>query len=180
MNRNSTLKIILTALFAALTCVTTLCIRVPSPTNGYVNLGDAIVLLSAFLLGPLYGTAAAGIGSMLADVFAGFPAYAPGTLIIKALVALAASCVYRMLHREDQTARQFISRIIIAGICGEIFMVLGYFVYSGIALSYGLGAAAEIPGNCVQAAFGIAIASVLTPALLKSPEIRKQLSAFDR
>ena len=60
-------KLVLAALFAALCTIMTLVIQVPSPMQGYVNLGDCAVLLSAWVLGPLYGGAAAGVGSMLAD-----------------------------------------------------------------------------------------------------------------
>ena len=57
-------KLVLAALFAALTYVATNIIHMPTPvTNGYVNLGDCMVLLGAFLLGPVYGAAAGGIGS---------------------------------------------------------------------------------------------------------------------
>lgn len=171
MKGSPTFKIVLTALFAALTCVATMFIRIPSPTSGYLNLGDGIVLLSAFLLGPLYGTLAAGIGSMLADLLAGYPAYALGTLVIKALTALVAGAVYRRVLRD----RGPLPRILVAGVCGEVLMTLGYFVYSGIFLSYGIGAAVEIPGNLVQGAAGIAVAAVLTPALLNSREIREML-----
>lgn len=52
-------KLVLAALFAALCTIMTLVIQVPSPMQGYVNLGDCAVLLSAWVLGPLYGGAAA-------------------------------------------------------------------------------------------------------------------------
>ncbi len=44
---NSNLKkIIMTALFAALACVATMSIRIPTPgTGGYIHPGDAIVIL---------------------------------------------------------------------------------------------------------------------------------------
>ena len=181
MNRTSTFKTVLTALFAALTCVATMFIRVPSsPTNGYVNLGDGIVLLSAFLLGPFYGTISAGIGSMLADLLAGYPTYAIGTLVIKAVVALVAGTAYRALHQDNEPISKHIIHIVVAGVCGEVLMVVGYFAYSAVFLSYGVGAAAEIPGNLVQSLFGIVIASVLTPVLLGSREIREMLSKFRR
>ena len=61
-------KLVMAALFAALTTVMTMVIRIPSPMSGYVNLGDCAVLLSAWILGPGLGCAAAGIGSMLADL----------------------------------------------------------------------------------------------------------------
>ena len=64
--------IVTTALMAALACVATMVIRVPSPTGGYMNLGDTVVLLGAFLLGPWYGALAGGIGSALADVLSGY------------------------------------------------------------------------------------------------------------
>ena len=45
---NSNLKkIVMTALFAALACVATMSIRIPTPgTGGYIHPGDAIVILS--------------------------------------------------------------------------------------------------------------------------------------
>ena len=66
-------RLVLSALFAALCTVMTLVIQVPSPVQGYVNLGDCAVLLAAWALGPLYGGAAAGTGSMLADLLSGYP-----------------------------------------------------------------------------------------------------------
>ena len=39
-------KLVLAALMAALTYVATSIVQIPSPMQGYVNLGDCIVLLS--------------------------------------------------------------------------------------------------------------------------------------
>ena len=83
-------KLVLAALFAALCTVMTLVIQIPSPMQGYVNLGDCAVLLSAWVLGPVYGGVAAGTGSMLADLFSGYAHYAPGTFLIKLCMAVAA------------------------------------------------------------------------------------------
>ena len=44
MKHDKLIKLILAALFAALTCVATSVIHVPIPaTNGYINLGDGMV-----------------------------------------------------------------------------------------------------------------------------------------
>ena len=45
---NSNLKkIVMTALFAALSCVATMSIHIPTPgTGGYIHPGDAVVILS--------------------------------------------------------------------------------------------------------------------------------------
>ena len=62
MKHDKLTRLILAALFAALTCAATMLIHIPMPaTNGYINLGDCVVLLSAFFLGPVYGMAAGGI-----------------------------------------------------------------------------------------------------------------------
>ncbi len=97
-------KLVMAALFAALTTVMTMVIRIPSPMSGYVNLGDCAVLLSAWILGPGLGCAAAGIGSMLADLL-GYPLYAPGTLVVKGLMALAAGLLFRRLRRGGELPR---------------------------------------------------------------------------
>ncbi|MDX9762690.1 MAG: ECF transporter S component, partial [Desulfomonilia bacterium] len=58
----------LLALFIALVAVSTMIIRIPVPqTNGYMNLGDSMVLLAALFFGPVGGFIAGGIGSALAD-----------------------------------------------------------------------------------------------------------------
>ena len=136
---------------AALVYVATSIIQIPSPVNGYVNLGDCFVLLSGWLLGPWYGAAAAGIGSMLVDLLSGYGHYVPGTLIIKGLDALAAALIFRALGR-GKTA------MLVSGIVGETIMVLGK----------GLAAAASIPGNIVQGIAGIAIGLALAVLLQKA------------
>ena len=87
-------------MLAALCCVATMIIKIPSPLKGYLNLGDCIVLLSGFMLSPLYGFLAAGIGSALADVFSGYVVYAPATFLIKGLMALAAFGIYKALNKK--------------------------------------------------------------------------------
>ena len=83
MKHQKLYRLVLAALFAALTFVATNIIRVPIPaTDGYINLGDCVVLLGAFLLGPVYGAAAGGIGSALADILSGYAVFAPGTFVI--------------------------------------------------------------------------------------------------
>ena len=67
-----TKKIVMAALTAALACVATMIIKIPSPLKGYLNLGDCIVLTAGWLLSPTYGFLAAGLGSALADVFSGY------------------------------------------------------------------------------------------------------------
>ena len=71
-------KLVLAALLAALTAVATMIIRIPTPTQGYIHLGDGMVLICGILLGPGLGALAAGIGSMMADLIGGYMAWVPG------------------------------------------------------------------------------------------------------
>ena len=92
-------KIVLTALIAALVYVATSIITIPSPLKGYLNLGDGFVLLCGFMLSPVYGFLAAGIGSALADLLLGYATYAPATFLIKGMMALVAYVMFRVLKK---------------------------------------------------------------------------------
>lgn len=151
--------LVLAGLFAALCCVGTF-IHVPTlVTNGYVNLGDPFVLTSGFVLGPVWGFLAGGIGSMLTDIFLGYPIYAPGTFIIKGLMALVAAVLFKLIYKK--TEKPLLSKIS-AAIPAEILMVLGYFLYEAFILGYGLAAAGSIFGNSCQGICGIVVAAILS------------------
>ena len=162
MNKN-TKKLVMAALFAAITCVATMIIKIPSPLKGYINLGDCIVLLSAWMLSPAYSFLAAGLGSALADVFSGYITYAPATFVIKGLMALIAFFVFKLLNKK---IGKIASRII-SGFFAEVIMVLGYYVFEG--LLYGFAPSfVNIPPNCVQGVAGIFIGVVLVTVFEKS------------
>ena len=119
---NSKIKqLTIAALFAALACVATMIIKIPSPLKGYLNIGDCVVLLSGWLLPPFYGFLAAGIGSALADLFSGYMIYAAATFVIKGLMALVAYYVHTALNKKLPSLP---SRLI-SGVLAEIVMVLG-------------------------------------------------------
>ena len=63
MTNQNIKKLVTAALLAAMTCVATMIIKIPTPTFGYIHPGDGFVLLCGVVLGPLPGALAAGIGS---------------------------------------------------------------------------------------------------------------------
>ena len=156
-------KLVFAALFAALSCVATMVIRIPTPIGGYIHAGDAVVLLSAFLLGPWWGAAAAGLGSGLAYLLAGYGQFVPGTFAIKFIVALLGG-----LLLNCKFIRSLPVRAIVAGLVGEIFMVLGYLAYEALILGYGAAAVGGVPMNCIQGAFGVIAGTALFLALSKT------------
>ena len=171
MKHTSTFKIVLTALFAALICVATMLVQIPIPaTGGYANLGDGVILICAHLISPLYAVIAAGLGSMLADLLAGYASFAPGTLVIKAGVALIATLIFNRFGRGRKTGAQ-IAAMVVGAVLAEAFMVLGYFAYEALFMGFGLGAAGSIPGNIGQGVVGAVIGCVVAPILSRSSEV---------
>lgn len=160
---SKTQKIVISALMAALTCVATMVIKIPSPLKGYINLGDCVVLVVGWTISPLYGFLAAGLGSALADLFLGYALYAPATFVIKGTMALIAFICFKLLNKR---IRKFPARLI-GGASAETFMALGYFVFEGCM--YGFAASTvNIPANIVQGVAGLIIGLILIKVFEKA------------
>ncbi len=164
-------QLVAAALMLALCCVATMVLRIPSPIGGYVNLGDCMVLLSGWLLGPWWGFAAGGGGSALADFLSGYAHYVPGTLVIKGGMAVLAALLAGSRH--GLTVRRGA-----AGLAAELWMIAGYFGYSALLLGKGLAALSSVPGNLAQAAVGLT-AGLLLEHLLEQSGIRRVLRIGD-
>jgi len=161
--KTKTQKIVIASMLAALCCLATMIIKIPSPLNGYINLGDCVVLLSGWLLSPAYGFAAAGIGSALADLLSGYAAYAPVTFIIKGIMAIIAHFCFKGMHNKLGNTP---SRII-GGVLAEIEMIFVYFVFEGFM--YGFApSVVNIPANGVQGIAGLIIGLILVKIFEKS------------
>ena len=170
---NNLKKLILAALFAALSCVATMSIRIPTPgTGGYIHPGDAIVILSGVILGPVWGFLAGGIGSALSDLIGGYFVYVPITFMIKGLVALAAGLLYQ---KVGKTQKSRYAAVILGGVADIILVAGGYFVCEYFI--YGAGAAASIPANIIQGIGGLVISCILYPILISIPNVRQMTVA---
>lgn len=160
----------MTGALAALSCAATLTVAVPTPTGGYVNPGDAVVLLGAYVLGGGYGAAAGALGPALADLLGGYGVYVPATLVIKGLMALAAGKLYRR-------ARRHVWAVALCGAAARSIMVAGYWLYDALLLGSLAAGAAGVPAICAGA-FGAACAAVLAAALEKNAWVRRAFPAL--
>lgn len=153
---DKTKKIVLASMLAALTFIATIIIRVPMPVIGYINLGDCFVLLSGWVLGPVYGSLAAGIGSAVADLSAGWVSYAPATFVIKALMAVA---VYYIGVKLAKSEKGFVLKLVSA-VVAEIIMIGGYLAFESVL--YGFETASlNILFNSIQGAIGLIAGLIL-------------------
>ncbi len=161
--QTKTQKIVFSALMASLICVATMIIKIPSPLKGYINLGDCVVLLSGWILSPVYGFLAAGVGSGLADILSGYVVYAPATFIIKGLMALIAYFVFKEMRKKLPALPCRIT----SGFLSEVLMVGGYFLFEGFLYGF-IPSAVNIPFNAVQGAAGLILGVVLVKIFEKS------------
>lgn len=171
MENKKLVKLVVSAMFAALCCVATMIIRIPTVgTNGYVNIGDTIVLLSAWLIGGVYGAAAAGIGSGMADLLASYVTYVPGTFAIKFLMAVVAYTVFKGM--TNVKANKVVSYVVSA-VLAEAVMVIGYFLYESTLLGYGLAAASSIGSNMIQGGTCLVLGVIVVGILESSKALTK-------
>lgn len=151
-----------TALFIALVTAATMAVRIPNPaTQGYINLGDAVIFTVALSFGYRAGGLAGGIGSALADLLGGYAIWAPWTLVIKgvegALVGLlSGQNRYKGWIRGGAMA--------IAVLAGGAWMATAYYLAGGIMFGP-VAALTEVPGNIAQAVTGMIVAFPLSAAV---------------
>ncbi len=168
--KNRTQKITFSALFAALICVATMIIKIPTPvTSGYIHPGDAFVILAGIFLGPLYGALAAGIGSALADLIGGYFLYLPITFFVKAIMAAVVYYIYYIAARK---VTKPLTKCIFCGIAATAIVVLGYLAFELII--YGPAAIASVPANLVQGIGGLVISCLLVPIFSKTFKFLEQ------
>jgi uncharacterized membrane protein len=122
-----------------------------------------------FILGPVYGTVAAGLGSCLADLF-GYIVYVPGTLVIKTLAALVVWGVYRRLFK--MTKMRTLSETV-AGFVGAVIMTAGYFFYEWLFFTTAAVAILNAPWNLLQGSVGAVVAVIVGHALVVTKVLDK-------
>ena len=146
------LAIALCGMMAAVIFVATWLFKVPMPIAGYIHLGDGFILISAVLLG-WPAVLSAAIGSMMADLLAGYSIYMLPTFLIKG--AVAAIAVFASQRKSQPMQMLYM-------LAAEVVMVLGYFVADLVIYDL-IIATADILGNVLQGLSAIAIWMILLP-----------------
>jgi len=102
------LKISISGIMSAVTCVVTIIVSISIPASqGFFNIGESMVYLSAILFGPYIGAISGGIGSMMADLILGYPGYAIGTLIIKGLEGFIVGYLYQLMSKKERSKKLY-------------------------------------------------------------------------
>ncbi len=133
-----TRKLVYAAMFAVINYVAftygKITIPVTAGTSTAIHIANAVVVLSSWFLGPLYGGIAGAIGLSIADVLD--PRYitsAPKTFLLKFLIGFISGTVAKQFHLTEKTDRkEIIGAAAVSAIAGLGFNVLadpivGYF-----------------------------------------------------
>ena len=125
---------------------------------GHINLGDPVILVASYILGP-FAAVAAAIGSALADLIAGYPQYVIPTFLIKGIMGLVAGIIMKRGNGNNVP----LVRKLIAAVIAELIMVAGYFGFESLPFMYGVTAAlGSVVPNLIQAGAAIIGAIPLT------------------
>ncbi|MBE3519616.1 MAG: ECF transporter S component [Firmicutes bacterium] len=147
MRSRRTRAIAIGALGTALVATATAFLKIPIPTGyGYIHLGDGLIYGIAASFGPVLATVSGGLGSAVADLLAGYPAWMPWSIAIKGLTGyLVGSLVTRRkLHKVP------------AMVAGALVTIAGYSL--GAFVLYGAAAVpAEFLFDLIQTGSGVVV-----------------------
>lgn len=171
-SRNNTFRICFIGLMAAIVFVVNY-LRIPF-MGTQLHMTNALCVLCGLLFGPAAGFLAAGIGSGLYDIVAGWGAECVITFINKGAIALVAGAIGYASAQKDEKTRIDHARIILGSVLGALAYVALYMLKTFVAgqLIDGLPLDAvvakmltKLPGSLMNAVFAFIVAPILHGAL---------------
>ncbi|MDO5833191.1 MAG: ECF transporter S component [Lachnospiraceae bacterium] len=185
MNNSKTYQLALAALFAALSYAVFTFLQIKIPVGAdmtSIHLGNAVVVLGAFIIGGPLGGIAGAIGMSIGDLLD--PVYAPlvpKTLFCKLLIGLITGFVAHRIGGITKTddPKHILRWTIIAAACGLIFNmfadpIIGYWYKILILgkpaadLSLKINFVATTINAVVSLVVSVAVYAALRPALQKA------------
>ena len=176
-NKRSIANIVLIGVFTALVFASSwIRINIPTPIdNTGIHLGNVLCLLSGFILGPLRGGMAAGLGSMLFDFTNPlyFPSW-PFTLVFKFLMGFLCGLVGSRVRTPAPRDTAF---KVAAAVTGQFAYIVLYLSWTYIKAVYWLlvdkdaawvTIAVKAPVSLLNGVFAVALSVPLALALQKA------------
>lgn len=151
MSSQNVKKIVLCGFGIAVVFVLTYFIAIPIGSFGYVNLGDAGVMLFASILNPALGFVVGGVGSALADLFLGYSQYALFTLLIKGIEGCMIAFAFQ--HFKGKL-------VVLSYIVGFVWMVFGYYLTDAFLSESFVAALTGVGFNFMQGLVSCVVASI--------------------
>lgn len=177
-DRNKTFRICFIGLMAAIVFVVNY-LRIPF-MGTQLHMTNALCVLCGLLFGPGAGFLAAGLGSGLYDIVAGWGAECILTFVNKGAIALVAGLIGCRAARKDAPGIADHVEIIAGSVLGALAYVALYmlktFVFGQLVDGLTLDAVTakmltKLPGSLINAVFAFIVAPILLGAL--KPALKK-------
>lgn len=144
---STTKKLVVNALFIALTLVATMFINIRLPimgNGGLIHLGNVPLFLAAIIYGKKTGAIAGAFGMGLFDLISGWTSWAPFTFVVVGAMGYMTGLI-----SEKMKARPVIANSV-AMLAALVIKIVGYyfaevFLYQNWIVPFG-----SIPGNIMQ------------------------------
>lgn len=161
MNKFNVRYLTIAGIFAALVCVVTTFIRIPTQM-GYINVGNSVIIILCCFITLKYGIFAGTIGSGFSDLF-GYPIWVIPTLLIKGAMIVVFYGIRKIpIHNQKVLT-------IVAGCISMLIPVFGYY-FAGAVIYGGLKASlAEIPGLIIEYGANSILFTIAYLGLSKTP-----------
>ncbi|PYG88814.1 putative membrane protein [Ruminiclostridium sufflavum DSM 19573] len=178
MSKVSTRTLVINALMIALVFLITFLpfLHIPSPVvQGYFNIGDAVIMITAMLLGRKSGFVAGAFGSALADLVLGSFVFVPVTFVVKGLEGYMVGLIANKSNNDTTS----VIRRLLSLAAGVLVMASGYFMLElsvvrfldeNLALTVII---TELPGNLVQGVVSAVLAYVFITIINRTNVIYK-------
>ncbi len=141
MKTNNVKLMCMSGIFSALVFVVTAYLHIPT-YNGYVHCGDGFIFIAACILPMPYSIVVGVSGAMLADLLTGFAIWAPGSMIIKGLLALLFTC---------KSNKIITKRNLVMLLPAALISTAGYYLYEALITGSFIASLSGIPGSLIQA-----------------------------
>lgn len=168
MQNKKTLKLVMMALFTALTFIATQSLRIPLP-NAFVHTGNVLVLLSVLLLGYPGGALAGGMGLAIFDLMNGYATEAPYFILESLIVGGVAWIFFHGIFKEKVTTTKDLWKITVTAIftgLAKIFMTqvknIVVFLFAGADFPVAFtSATTRLPATFINVAVTIVLVTIL-------------------
>ena len=177
MERVNTKWIVTNGLMIALVFLVTYTTKIPGPVGPF-NIGDAIIMVTAVLMGRTSGMMAGAIGSAIADIAMGYAFFSPITFIVKGLEGYVIGLIaYNGKFKKVGSGLRSVGIT-----AGALVMIGGYFLAEFLILpifnkDFGLTMAIKdlVSTNLIQGGVSAVVGYALSTVLIKA-NIMKHIS----
>ena len=164
MSTSTTKKLVVNALFIALTFVATMFINIRLPlmgNGGLIHLGNVPLFLAAILFGKKTGTLAGAFGMGLFDLISGWTAWAPFTFVIVGAMGYVTGLISEKLKGKPVIGNS------VAMLTALLIKIVGYYfaevmLYKNWIIPFG-----SVPGNVMQVVVAAVIVLPIAGGLKK-------------